>query len=153
MENEQERLNRRQHLRFGLHIPLFGELSLSRVGGTETQSKVQRVLFDNISFGGCLFRTHLRIPLRDDVVWSFKLHMGIHIVHTKGIVLRAMEEEGYYLYGAAWKQSAYERQLFRYRLNEYLLSTYSLGPHIESFYRQLTERDMDESFKRWDVST
>lgn len=153
MENEQERSNRRQHLRFGLHIPLFAELSLSRVGEMEMRSKSQRVLLDNISFGGCLFRTHLRIPPRSDVLWSFKLQMGIHIVHTKGIVLRASEEEGYYLYGAAWKQSEYERQLFRYRLNEYLLSAYSLGPHIESFYRQLTERDMDETFKRWDVST
>lgn len=152
MENE-ENQNRREHIRFGLHIPLFAELSLHRVGELELHSRSQRVLLDNISFGGCLFRTHLRIPPRQDVEWLFKLQLGTNTVHSKGIVLRVREDEGYCLYGAAWKQSTYESRLFRYRLNKYLHATYVLGPHIEAFYRKLSERSVDGTFQRWDFST
>lgn len=150
---QEERENRREHVRFSLHVPLYAELTLHRVGGRELRSRTQKVLLDDISFGGCLFRTHLQLPPRPDVEWVFRLQLGSYTVHLKGIVLRAKVDEGYCLYGVRWMLSAYESHLFRYRLNEYMLATYSFGPHIQAFYRKLAERRADSSFKRLDYTT
>ncbi|MFD0671298.1 PilZ domain-containing protein [Cohnella sp. GCM10027633] len=152
MEQE-ERQNRREHVRFSLSVPLYGELSLHRVGEQEIRSRTQKVLLDDISYGGCLFRTHLQIPPRSDVEWVFKLQLGTYSIHLKGTVLRARAEEEYFLYGVRWNLSAYESHLFRYRLNEYMLATYAFGPHIQTLYRKLAERSADPSFKRMDYTT
>lgn len=150
MESD-EPFNRRKHIRFGLYIPLYAELSLHRVGAQYRRSRSTKVLLDNISFGGCLFRTNLILPPREDVEWLLKLRFGTYTMHVKAIVVRASGEDGYYLYGAKWKLSPYERHLFQYRLNEYLQATYVFAPHIQTLYRLVMERSADQYFKRLDI--
>ncbi len=150
MESD-EPFNRRKSIRFGLYIPLYAELSLHRVSAMYRRSRSTRVLLDNISIGGCLFRTNLILPPRDDVEWLFKLQFGRYTMHVKAIVVRTTEEEGYYLYGAKWKLSPYERHLFQYRMNEYLQATYVFAPHIQTLYRQVMERTADQQFKKFDI--
>ncbi|MBO9597677.1 MAG: PilZ domain-containing protein [Cohnella sp.] len=146
-----EPFNRRKHIRFALYLPLYAELSLHRVGSQYRRSRSIKVLLDDISFGGCLFRTGLIIPPRDDVEWLLKLRFGTYAMHAKAIVVRSSEEEGYYLYGVKWKLSAYERHLFQYRMNEYLQATYVFAPHIQTLYRQVMERAADQQFKKLDI--
>lgn len=145
--------NRRLHVRFGLHVPLYADLYLHRVGDREITSRTLKVLLDNISYGGCLFRTHLQIPPRPDVTWMLKLRLGQSTMRLKGIIVRGQAEEGYSLYGVTWKLSAYESQIFRYRLNEYLQATYVFAPHIQTLYRKIAERSEDSRFKRLDFTT
>ncbi|MFC5530635.1 PilZ domain-containing protein [Cohnella yongneupensis] len=151
--DQEEQENRRQYIRFGLHLPLYAELSLLRVGDRTARSRSQKVLLDNISFGGCLFRTHLELPPRDDVEWMLKMQLNHHEVHLKATIVRVQEEEGYFLYGVSWKLSTYERHLFHYRLNEYLQSAYAFAPHIQTLYRKVMERGGDKQFKRLDYTT
>ncbi|WP_027087596.1 PilZ domain-containing protein [Cohnella panacarvi] len=146
-----EPFNRRKYIRFGLYAPLYAELSLHRVGAQYRRSRSAIVLLDNISFGGCLFRTNLIIPPREDVEWLLRLRFGRYAMHAKAIVVRSGDEEGYNLYGAKWKLSAYERHLFQYRLNEYLQATYVFAPHIQTLYRQVMERTADQQFKKFDI--
>jgi len=150
MESD-EPFNRRQYIRFGLYIPLYAELSLHRVGAQYRRSRSTKVLLDNISFGGCLFRTNLILPPREDVEWVLKLRLGTYTIHVKAIVVRTSEEDGYYLYGVKWKLSPYERHLFQYRLNEYLQATYVFAPHIQTLYRLVMERTADQHFKKLDI--
>ncbi len=142
---------RREHIRFKLHVPLYAELTLQRVGGREMNSRTQKVLLDDISFGGCLFRTHLQLPVREDVEWRMMLPLGSFVIRATTVVVRAYEEEGYFLHGARWVQSDYEKHLFQYRLNRYLQAAYAFGPHIQTLYRKVNERGDDGRFKRLDL--
>lgn len=150
MESE-EPLNRREYIRFNLYIPLYAELSLYRVGNQCRKSRSLKVILDNISFGGCLFRTHLIIPPREEVEWLLKLQLGRNTMHIKAVVVRSSKEEGFFLYGVKWRLSAYERHIFQYRLNEYLSATYVFGPHIQTLYRKVMERISDQPFNKLDI--
>lgn len=144
--------NRREHIRFKLHVPLCAELTLLRVGGRHMRSRSQRVLLDDIGYGGCLFRTYLELPARDDVEWTMKLDLGGYEIRAVAVIVRAFEEEGYRMHGARWKLTDYEKHLFHYRLNHYLQSVYAFPPHIQTLYRKVIERDEDGQFKRLDFS-
>jgi len=148
----EERQNRRAFIRFELHIPLFAELSLCSVGDRTMSSRSQKVLMKNISFGGCLFGTHLQLPARDDVVWFLNVPLGRHAMQLKTIIVRASEEDGLFYYGASWKMSAYESYLFQYRLNAYLQATYVFSPRIQSLYNKINERKVDHGFKKLDIT-
>lgn len=151
--SEEGKDNRREHIRFKLHVPLYAELTLHRVGGREMRSRTQKVLLDDISCGGCLFRTYLELPAREDVEWRMKLDLGEFAIRAIAIVVRSFEEEGYHMHGARWKLTDYEKRLFHYRLNRYLQSVYAFPPHIQTLYRKVNERGDDGQFKRLDLST
>ena len=151
--SEEGKDNRREHIRFKLYVPLYAELTLLRVGGREMRSRSQRVLLDNISYGGCLFRSYLQLPARDDVEWAMRLDFGSYEIRAIAVIVRAYAEDGYAMYGVRWKLTDYEKHVFHYRLNQYLQTVYDFPPHIQTLYRKVNERDDDGRFKELDMST
>jgi hypothetical protein len=152
-QSEERPENRRRHIRFELNVPLFAELSLWRIKGVEMKSRTQRVLVNDISAGGCQFRTHLQIPPREDVEWLLKLQFGKYKTQLKAIIVRAFEDEGLQVYGIRWTMTGLEYQAFHYRLNEYIYSSMVSSPHIQTLYRKIAERSSDGQFQRLDVSS
>ncbi len=145
--------NRREYVRFALNVPLFGELSLLRVGEREIRSRNQRVLLSNISVGGCRFTTSLRIPVRDDVEWQIKLQLGRYSVKLRAVILHESEEDGLSSYGVRWVMTGIEKQAFQYRLSEYLRLVLVSSPHILSLYKKIADRHNDDFFKKLDVTS
>ncbi|BBI31759.1 PilZ domain-containing protein [Cohnella abietis] len=152
MEDEIQE-HRREHIRFELTTPLYAELSLLRVQEREIGSRSQRVMLNNISLGGCQFKTHLQIPLRDDVEWLLKLKLGHYLIQLKAVVVNVAEDEGLYLYGVKWILTGLEKQSFQYRLNEYLRIMLISSPHIYKLYQKIADRSNDGQFKQLDVSS
>ncbi len=150
---EELQLNRRKHIRFELNSPLFSEISLCRVKEREIRSRTQRILLYNISAGGCQFKTHLRIPPREDVEWLIKLQFGKYTTQLKANIVRTTQEEGIHIYGGCWKMTGLERQTFQYRLNEYLHSLLVSSPHILALYRKISDRNNDGHFRQLDVTS
>jgi hypothetical protein len=145
--------NRRESIRFGLIAPLFAELSLWRVKDREIRSRTQRVLLNNISAGGCQFKTHLQIPPRDDVEWLLKFQLGKYSVKLRVIIMNKDEEEGLQVYGCRLAMTGLERQSFQYRLNEYLRTVLLSSPHIHTLYKKIADRDNDGFFRKLDVTS
>ncbi|MFC5472164.1 PilZ domain-containing protein [Cohnella suwonensis] len=154
MEPESENeTNRREYVRFETNVPLFAELSLRSVGGREMNSRKQRVIIHNVSFGGCCFSTFLRMPVRDDVEWTLKLLLGNYPATLRGVIVHAGEAEGLFNYGVRWALTGLERQTLHYRLNEYVRNVLVGSPHIHTIYKQLTLRYEGGQFKRFDVTS
>lgn len=153
MMEEQLEENRREYIRFKLITPLFAELSLWRVNEREMRSRSQRVLFNNISVGGCQFSSNLLIPIRDDVEWLLKLQLGHYTVKARAVILHASQEDGLYAYGARWIMTNLERQAYQYRLNEYLRMVLVTSPHIHTLYKRIIDRNSDGYFKKFDVTS
>jgi hypothetical protein len=151
--DEEIQENRREYIRFELHVPLFAELSLARVQERELKSRTQRVLLNDISLGGCQFKTYLLIPARSDVEWSFKLQLGKYFLNLKAIIVRSAQEDGFYVYGVCWKMTNFERHALHYRLNEYLFSVLVSSPHILTLYRKIVERKANGHFRGLDITS
>ncbi|WP_239618859.1 PilZ domain-containing protein [Cohnella mopanensis] len=145
--------NRREHIRFQLTVPLFADLSLSQVKERELRSRIQRVLLNNISVGGCQFTTNLILPVRDDVEWLLKLQLGHYTVKARAVILHTDNEEGLARYGVRWVMSGLERHAFQYRLNEYMRMVLISSPHIHTLYNKISERKSDGLFKKFDVTS
>jgi hypothetical protein len=151
--DEEIQENRRESIRFELIVPLFAELSLCRIKDRELRSRTQRILLNNISPGGCQFKTHLQIPPRDDVEWLLKFQMGKYAAKFRVIILNAGHEEGLQVYGCRWAMTGLERQSFQYRLNEYLHAVLVSSPHIHTIYKKIADRDNDGHFRKLDVTS
>jgi hypothetical protein len=151
--DEEMQENRRESIRFELIVPLFAELSLCRIKDRELRSRTQRILLNNISPGGCQFKTHLQIPPRDDVEWLLKFQMGKYAAKFRVIILNAGHEEGLLVYGCRWAMTGLERQSFQYRLNEYLHAVLVSSPHIHTIYKKIADRDNDGHFRKLDVTS
>ncbi|WEK54911.1 MAG: PilZ domain-containing protein [Candidatus Cohnella colombiensis] len=151
--NEIVQPNRRKYMRFELHIPLFAEFALFSVGERALRSRSQKVIVNNISFGGCRFSTHLQIPPRDDVRWCLKVDLGRSTMSLKGVIVHVEEAEGLHQYGVRWELSNYERHCFEYKLNEYLMTVYTFSPHIQSLYKQVIARYPEQHFQKLDFKS
>jgi hypothetical protein len=152
MEEEKQE-NRRESFRFELIVPLFAELSLWRVKDREMRSRTQRVLLNNISAGGCRFKTHLQIPPRDDVEWLLKFQLGKYAAKLRVFIVNVGQEEGLQVYGCRWAMTGLEHQSFQYRLNEYLHAVLVSSPHIHTLYKKMADRDNDDYFRKLDVTS
>ncbi|XID92825.1 PilZ domain-containing protein [Paenibacillaceae bacterium WGS1546] len=145
--------NRRAFVRFKPQAPLYVELSLHQVGQTEIGSRVQRVLLQDISLGGCRIATSLALPVREDVEWTVKLQLGFYTAKPRYVIVHSGREDGLYSYGGRWEMTGLERHAFQYRFHEYMKLLMASRPHIRALYKKLAERDMDERFKRLDVTS
>ncbi|RKP53179.1 PilZ domain-containing protein [Cohnella endophytica] len=152
MEEEKED-NRRESVRFGFNVPLFAELSLRSVNGSEVGSRSQRVMLNNVGMGGCCFVTFLQLPVREDVEWFLKMRLGNYSLSLRGIIVYRNEVEGYQSYGAKWVLTGLERQALQYRLNEYVRNVLVSSPHIHTLYKKLSARNDDSEFRHLDVSS
>lgn len=149
-ENSAE--NRREFVRLRLTIPIFAELSLSRIGEREMRSRTRRVNMEDIGPGGCRFTTWLRLPSREDVEWLLKFRLGKHFIHLKAQVLWSdADDEGMFTHGAKWRMTEFERQVYRYRLYEFMRTMLVASPHIHMLYKKMAARSQEEPVRRLDL--
>ncbi|WP_234118238.1 PilZ domain-containing protein [Clostridium hydrogenum] len=98
-----EYVNKRNFFRVYLRTPLCAEISIISVNGKSVKTKPSNICILDIGIGGVKFRSKLKLPIGNNVLYEFKMKF----LHTNysfdGTIVRNIENDtGEIFYGAAF---------------------------------------------------
>lgn len=81
--------NRREFFRHQFNIPLCANMKIAEIQGRAVDTKYSHVCIRDIGAGGLRFQSNLQMPIRDDVVFSFRMMIEGKSVELRGILVRS----------------------------------------------------------------
>ncbi|NTV89451.1 MAG: EAL domain-containing protein [Clostridiales bacterium] len=92
--------NQRKYFRLDLATPLCSEMTIVLIKGRKVNIKSTHVCIKNISAGGLMFFTSLKIPVNNDIILGFKLEiLGKQVMLQGNIVRNRVQNENSHEYG------------------------------------------------------
>ncbi len=100
IDPQENKNNNRKYFRLYLPDPFCSEMTILIIKGRKVNIKSTHVCIKNISAGGLMFMSSLRIPVNKDIIIGFKLEILGRPIILQGNIVRNMEQKGdMYEYG------------------------------------------------------
>ncbi|NEW07143.1 hypothetical protein GK047_14135 [Paenibacillus sp. SYP-B3998] len=88
-----------------LDSPVYSHMRIIRMFGKKKESKFTVVTIEKMSQRGLSFRSFLRLPINENVVWSFQIRLGESYLVVEGVILNAKLTQQGYAYEMQWNMS------------------------------------------------
>jgi hypothetical protein len=94
-----------------LLYPLYSDMKIVQMHHKKINSKHARVLITEVGSNGFIFSSYLRLPILENVIWSFQMQLKENIVTLEAVIMGSRIVQDGYLYEASFIQGQAETGL------------------------------------------
>lgn len=132
------KFHHRQFIRLKPEV-LVSFMYIVQIKGIQMKSKHKPVLIDDISPGGVKFTTDLSLPVGEQVILGFHLHILNQWITLEGCVVWSRKFENLYEYGVKLRLDPAERIHLIKLLNDLLLYLCPVNARVHQIYGSISK--------------